>query len=94
MIGCKEGGEREVERGARIPLRGKAKVTNSSTLREPERYFSTIPGSCVLPFTPPNALPFHTRPVTSWKGRVAISSPMLALELKEGEKEEDRGKQT
>jgi hypothetical protein len=34
---------------------------------------STIPGSWVRPFTPPNAEPRHTRPVTSWNGRVLIS---------------------
>jgi hypothetical protein len=27
---------------------------------------STIPGSSVRPLTPPNADPFHVRPVTSW----------------------------
>ena len=38
-------------------------------------YQSTIFGTSVRPRAPPNAVPFHTRPVTSWNGRVAISWP-------------------
>jgi hypothetical protein len=33
-------------------------------------YQSTIFGTSVRPRAPPNAEPFHTRPVTSWNGRV------------------------
>jgi hypothetical protein len=39
---------------------------------------STMPGNSVRPFTPPKALPRHTLPVTSWKGRVLISAPASA----------------
>ena len=38
-------------------------------------YQSTMRGTSVRPRAPPNAVPFHTRPVTSWNGRVAISWP-------------------
>ena len=36
-------------------------------------YQSTSRGTSVRPRAPPKAVPFQTRPVTSWKGRVAIS---------------------
>ena len=36
----------------------------------PSMYQSTIFGTSVRPRAPPNAVPFHTRPVTSWNGRV------------------------
>ena len=39
----------------------------------PSMYQSTIFGTSVRPRAPPNAEPFHMRPVTSWNGRVAIS---------------------
>ena len=47
-------------------------------------------GSCtsVLDLNPPNAHPFHCRPVTSWNGRVAISWPAGATPVAEGEVEE------
>ena len=38
-------------------------------------YQSTIFGTSRRPLAPPNAVPFHTRPVTSWNGRVLISWP-------------------
>jgi hypothetical protein len=38
-------------------------------------------GSCVRPLTPPKADPFQTRPVTSWNGRVEISSPAPATPI-------------
>ncbi len=38
-------------------------------------YQSTIFGTSVRPRAPPKAVPFQTRPVTSWNGRVAISAP-------------------
>jgi hypothetical protein len=34
-------------------------------------YQSTIFGTSVRPRAPPKAVPFQTRPVTSWNGRVA-----------------------
>ena len=37
-------------------------------------YQSTIRGTSVRPLAPPKAVPRQTRPVTSWKGRVAIYS--------------------
>src|SRR6185369_4209507 len=39
----------------------------------PSMYQSTMRGTSVRPRAPPKAEPFHTRPVTSWNGRVAIS---------------------
>ena len=36
----------------------------------PSMYQSTIFGTSVRPRAPPKAVPFQTRPVTSWKGRV------------------------
>jgi ABC-type nitrate/sulfonate/bicarbonate transport system ATPase subunit len=47
----------------------------------PSMYQSTILGTSVRPRAPPNAVPFHTRPVTSWKGRVAISAPAGATPM-------------
>ena len=44
-------------------------------------YQSTIRGTSVRPRAPPNAVPFHTRPVTSWNGRVAISWPAPATPM-------------
>ena len=41
----------------------------------PSMYQSTIFGTSVRPRAPPNAVPFQTRPVTSWNGRVLISWP-------------------
>ena len=44
-------------------------------------YQSTILGTSVRPRAPPNAVPFQTRPVTSWNGRVAISWPAPATPM-------------
>ncbi|SAL04510.1 hypothetical protein AWB83_07032 [Caballeronia ptereochthonis] len=44
-------------------------------------YQSTIFGTSVRPRAPPNAEPFHWRPVTSWNGRVPISSPAAATPM-------------
>ncbi|MDR8823058.1 hypothetical protein FEQ05_06815 [Burkholderia pseudomultivorans] len=44
-------------------------------------YQSTIFGTSVRPRAPPNAEPFHSRPVTSWNGRVLISSPAAATPM-------------
>ena len=44
-------------------------------------YQSTIFGTSVRPRAPPNAVPFQTRPVTSWNGRVAISWPAPATPM-------------
>ncbi len=41
----------------------------------PSMYQSTIFGTSVRPRAPPKAVPFQTRPVTSWNGRVLISLP-------------------
>src|SRR5258708_4607292 len=41
-------------------------------------YQSTIFGTSVRPRAPPNAVPFQTRPVTSWNGRSEISFPASA----------------
>src|SRR4051812_17609458 len=38
-------------------------------------YQSTIFGTSVRPRAPPKAVPFQTRPETSWNGRVEISAP-------------------
>src|SRR3954451_15971282 len=47
----------------------------------PPMYQSTILGTSVRPRAPPNAVPFQTRPVTSWNGRVAISLPASATPI-------------
>ena len=47
----------------------------------PSMYQSTIFGTSVRPRAPPNAVPFHTRPVTSWNGRVWISCPAPATPM-------------
>src|SRR5437870_3529668 len=44
-------------------------VIRSSMLILPSMYQSTIFGTSRRPLAPPNAVPFHTRPVTSWNGR-------------------------
>ena len=44
-------------------------------------YQSTIFGTSVRPRAPPKAEPFHSRPVTSWKGRVEISAPASATPM-------------
>ena len=49
---------------------GSTCVIRSSMLILPSMYQSTIFGTSVRPRAPPNAVPFHTRPVTSWNGRV------------------------
>jgi hypothetical protein len=43
---------------------------------------STMAGSSERPFTPPKALPRHTRPVTNWNGLVEISCPDAATPYK------------
>eukprot|EP01041_Mallomonas_annulata_P017821 gene17822-36461_t len=53
-------------------------VMRSSMLILPSMYQSTIFGTSVRPRAPPKAEPFHTRPVTSWNGRVEISCPAAA----------------
>ena len=47
----------------------------------PSMYQSTIFGTSVLPRAPPKAVPFQTRPVTSWNGRVEISAPAGATPM-------------
>jgi hypothetical protein len=47
----------------------------------PSMYQSTIFGTSVRPFAPPNAVPRQTRPVTSWNGRVLISWPAPATPM-------------
>ena len=47
----------------------------------PSMYQSTIFGTSVRPRAPPKAVPFQTRPVTSWNGRVAISLPASATPM-------------
>lgn len=42
------------------------KKVSSKNLDEWRNVPSTRPGISVLPLTPPNALPRHVRPVTSW----------------------------
>ena len=45
-------------------------------------YQSTILGTSVRPFAPPNAVPLRTRPVgAGWNGRVAISAPAGATQI-------------
>jgi tripartite-type tricarboxylate transporter receptor subunit TctC len=56
-------------------------VIRSSMLILPSMYQSTIFGTSVRPRAPPKAVPFQTRPVTSWNGRVAISLPASATPM-------------
>ena len=56
-------------------------VMRSSMLILPSMYQSTIFGTSVRPRAPPKAVPFQTRPVTSWNGRVAISCPTAATPM-------------
>ncbi len=56
-------------------------VIKESILILPSIYQSTILGTSVRPRAPPNAEPFHTRPVTNWKGRVLISAPASATPI-------------
>src|SRR5882672_3674338 len=60
---------------------GSVCVIRSSILILPSMYQSTIFGTSVRPRAPPNAEPFQTRPVTSWKGLVAISAPAGATPM-------------
>ena len=60
---------------------GRMWVTRSSMLILPSMYQSTIFGTSVRPLAPPKAEPFHTRPVTSWNGRVEISLPAAATPM-------------
>src|SRR5579862_7176814 len=53
--------------------KGMTCVIRSSMLIFLSMYQSTIFGTSVRPRAPPNAVPFQTRPVTSWNGRVLIS---------------------
>ena len=46
----------------------------------PSMYQSTILGTSVRPRAPPNALPSHFRPVTSWKGRVEAARSKILTE--------------
>src|SRR3569623_1653251 len=61
--------------------RGSVCVIKSSMLSLPSIYQSTIFGTSVRPRAPPKAEPFQTRPVTSWNGRVLISSPEAATPI-------------
>lgn len=63
--------------------RERCKNLTYSTFNLPARYSSTKPGSSVLPLTPPNAVPRHVRPVTSWnlQNCVSISSWRAHTEL-------------
>src|SRR6202521_1086593 len=56
-------------------------VISSSMLIFLSMYQSTILGTSVRPRAPPNAVPFHTLPVTSWNGRVLISCPAPATPM-------------
>ena len=64
---------------------GKVKVTNSSTFMVPSKYFCTYCGSCVRPRVPPNAVPCHDLPMTTYvdaiPGRYAVYA---------GEREKER----
>ena len=53
-----------------ISSSGSLWVIRSSMLILPSMYQSTIFGTSVRPRAPPKAVPFQTRPVTSWNGRV------------------------
>lgn len=58
--------------------KGRVCVINSSSINDFDIYSFTNLGTLSLDFQPPNAVPFHTRPVTNWNGRVLISWPAAA----------------
>ena len=60
---------------------GSVWVISSSILILPSMYQSTIFGTSVRPRAPPKAEPRHSRPVTSWNGRVLISAPAGATPI-------------
>lgn len=61
-----------------IDSKGMRCVMNSSISNSLFKYRSTNFGTLSTLFQPPNAVPFHVRPVTSWNGRVLISVPEAA----------------
>lgn len=61
-----------------ILSKGRVCVINSSSTNDFDIYSFTNLGTLSLDFQPPNAVPFHTRPVTNWNGRVLISWPAAA----------------
>lgn len=67
---------------ADVTARPAGALAHSQTAGPFCRPLSPEEGTCPsrLPH-PPNAVPFHTRPVTSWKGRVAISLPDAATPI-------------
>ena len=60
---------------------GSVCVISGSMSILPSMYQSTIFGTSVRPRAPPKAVPFQTRPVTSWNGRVRISWPAPATPM-------------
>ena len=56
-------------------------VMKSLKANSPFMYCWMMPGNSLRPFTPPKAEPRHTRPVTSWNGRVEISAPAGATPM-------------
>lgn len=60
---------------------GRLCVINSSSINSFDRYCSTNFGTLCFDFHPPNAVPFHTRPVTNWNGLVLISWPAAATPI-------------
>lgn len=58
---------------------GSGWVIRSSLVIVPSRYQSTTFGTSVRPRAPPKAAAFHTRPVTSGKGRASIACPAPAI---------------
>mmetsp|Transcript_126644 Transcript_126644/g.358206 ORF Transcript_126644/g.358206 Transcript_126644/m.358206 type:complete len:229 (+) Transcript_126644:179-865(+) len=64
-----------------ICLNSSSCVMYGSILSSPAMYRSTSMGTCGFDFQPPNAVPFHERPVTIWKGLVEISLPAAATPM-------------
>lgn len=50
-------------------------------LRVAELIHYAVHYTAVHVYVPPKAVPFHTRPVTNWNGRVEISFPAAATPM-------------
>jgi hypothetical protein len=82
-MGWVNGGERSGRRAQRgaTSKQQEEEQANGAEMVLLSRSTMLLPRTCGLDFHPPNAVPFQVRPVTSWKGRVAISWPEAATPI-------------
>lgn len=71
---------KHVDEKSQITSHNKLDTTSSEKITF-FKYFSTSSGTWERLLNPPNAVPFQTRPVTSWNGRVEISCPAAATPM-------------